>query len=73
VTTEYVITYYGEDIDGADTLEDARKQVVDLWSAVCTGLSPYWDPDDFECFEANDEGTGFRNAIKIVVRTYPND
>lgn len=73
MTTEYAITYYGEDIDGADTVEAARKQVRDLWSAVSGGLSQYWDPDDFDGFEANDEGTGFRNAVKIVKRTYPDD
>ena len=66
MTVEYRITYYGEDIDGADTLKAAREQVVDLWSAVCTGKSGYWDAEDFDGFESNAEGTGFLDAVKIV-------
>jgi len=70
MTTEYVITYYGEDIDGADTVEAARKQVRDLWGAVSCGLSPYWDAEDFDGYASNDEGTGFLDAVAIVKRSY---
>lgn len=70
MTVEYVITYYGEDVDGADTIEDARKQLHSLWEAVASGKSQYWDAEDFECFESTEDGTGFRDAVKIVKRTY---
>jgi hypothetical protein len=70
MTVEYVITYYGEDVDGADTIEDARKQMRAIWQAVISGSSGYWDAGDFDGYDENADGTGFLDAVKIVKRTY---
>ena len=61
----YAICYYGEDIDGADTVADAERQIREIWAAVKDGTSGYWDAEDFDGFASNPEGTGFMDAISI--------
>ena len=61
----WVVRYMGYEVDVASTKHEAEVIIAETWQSIRDGRNTHWDLDDFDGFDANDNGTGFLNAMTI--------